>query len=250
MDFLAGSILGFVLVLTRISAFFASAPLFNWQAIPLPSKVTIALLLSVFFAGLHGTPYDAETLNPLAALLLIANEFVYGIAMGLIAYCIFTVVRVAGEIIEQQMGLTMASVMDPFSGESGQPVGIILEIIFILLMFSTESHHLLLQVLARAFDVNAPGLIPGIEAMFQGVLSASAAMLMLALQMSAPLLAAFLLLMVVLGFMARVAPEANILFLSMPLRVAMGLFMVAVFIPFLSAFVKTMVTWISRLMPV
>jgi flagellar biosynthetic protein FliR len=250
MDFLAGSLLGFVLVLTRISAFFASAPLFNWQAIPLPSKVTIALLLSVFFAGLHETPYHAESLNPLAAALLVANEFVYGIAMGLVASCIFAVVRVAGEIIEQQMGLTMASVIDPFSGENGQPVGLILEMIFILLMFSTESHHLLLQVLARGFDVNAPGSIPGIEAMFAGVLNASAAMLMLALQMAAPLMAAFLLLVVVLGFMARVAPEANILFLSMPLRVAMGLFMVAVFIPFLSNFLKTMVTWISRLIPV
>ncbi|MCE5184982.1 MAG: flagellar biosynthetic protein FliR [Planctomycetaceae bacterium] len=250
MEFLAGKILGFVLILTRISAFFATAPLFNWQSIPLPSKITIALLLSAFFAALTTCPYSADILNPLEVLLLLANEFIYGAAMGLVAYCIFTVVRQAGEIIEQQIGLNMSNILDPFSDEPGQPVGMILETLFVLLLFTTESHHLLLQILSRSFDSYGPGFVPGFSAMFESVLKATVALLMLALQMSAPLLAAFLLLMVVLAFMARVAPESNILFLSLPLRVGIGLIMLAVFIPFLADYIKTMVGWINKLIPV
>lgn len=250
MEFLAGNILGFVLILTRISAFFAAAPLFSWQSIPLPSKVTIALLLSVFFAGLSSCPYNSESLTFIETSLLIANEFLYGAAMGLVAYCLFSVVRQAGEIIEQQMGLNMSNILDPFSGENGQPVGMLLEIIFVLLLFSTESHHLLLQVLGRSFDTYGPGFIPEASALVGSVIKASAALLMLALQMAAPLLAAFLLLMIVLAFMARVAPEANILFLSLPLRVGMGLVMLAVFVPFLANFINVMIGWMIRLMPV
>lgn len=250
MEFLAGKILGFVLILTRISAFFAVAPLFSWQAIPLPSKVTIALLLSAFFAGLTTCPYDADALGVVGSALLIGNEFLYGAAMGLVAYCIFSVVRQAGEIIEQQMGLNMSNILDPFSDEPGQPVGMLLEMIFVLLLFSTESHHLLLNVLGRSFDLYGPGFIPEAAGMVQSVIKASSVLLMLALQMSAPLLAAFLLMMVILAFMARVAPEANILFLSLPLRVGFGLVMLAVFIPFLADFVQTMVGWINRLLPV
>jgi flagellar biosynthetic protein FliR len=250
MEFLSGKLFGYVLILTRISAFFAAAPLFNWQAMPLNSKIIIALLLSAFFSALTTCPFNADLLNPIEAILLLSNEFVYGAAMGLVAYCIFTVVRQAGEMIEQQMGLTMASVMDPFSGENGQPVGMFLEIIFILVMLATESHHLLLQVLGRSFDLYGPGFVPDFAVMVESLTKASSALLMLALQMAAPLLAAFLLLMIVLAFMARVAPEANILFLSLPVRVGMGLVMLAVFIPFLADFLKTMTTWISKLMPI
>lgn len=250
MDLLSGKILGFVLILTRISAFFAVAPLFSWQAIPLYGKVTIALLLSVFFAGLTTCPYDAGSLSLIETTLLLSNEFLYGAAMGLVAYCIFIVVRQAGEIIEQQMGLNMSNILDPFSEETGQPVGMMLEMIFVLLLFATESHHLLLQVLSRSFDLYGPGFVPEAAVMVQSVIKASSALLMLALQMSAPLLAAFLLMMVVLAFMARVAPEANILFLSLPLRVSVGLIMLAVFIPFLADFTKTMVAWINKLLPV
>jgi flagellar biosynthetic protein FliR len=250
MEFLAGKLLGFVLILTRISAFFAAAPLFSWQAVPLPSKVTLALLLSVFFAAFSDCPYDAALITPLETLLLLSNEFLYGIAMGLVAYCLFTVVRQAGEFIEQQMGLNMSNILDPFSGEEGQPVGMLLEIIFVLLVLATESHHLLLQVLGRSFDLYGPGVVPSAAAMLESILKSSSAMLMLALQLSAPLVAAFMLLMIVLAFMARVAPEANILFLSMPVRVGMGLIMLAVFIPFLAEFIKTMVLWINKLTPV
>ncbi|MHC4292050.1 MAG: flagellar biosynthetic protein FliR [Planctomycetota bacterium] len=250
MEFLAGKMLGFVLILTRIGAFFSSSPLFSWKAIPVRTKVIMALLVSAFFAAITPCQFTSENMKLIEVALLIANEFLYGLAMGLVAYCLFAVVRAAGQIISRQMGLTMAKVLDPFSGEQGQPLGMLLEIIFIFLLFSTSSHHLLIQVLSRSFQAFEPGLTPDAGVLAKSVLEASSSLLMLALQMSAPLLAAFLLLMVVLAFMARVAPEANMLFLSMPLRVGLGLAMLTVFIPFLTNFITTFTTWLNRLIPV
>lgn len=249
MEFLAGKMLGFVLILTRISAFFAASPLFSWAAIPVRSKVTIALLTSTFFAMLTPCQFSTENTPFLQIVLLTGNEFFYGLALGMVAYCIFAVVRVAGRIVERQMGLTMANILDPFSNEQGQPVGLLLEIVFILLLFSTQSHHLLIQILSRSFQSFAPGFSPDASVLAQSVLKAGSMLLVLALQMAAPMLAAFLLLMVVLGFMARVSPETNILFLSLPLRVGMGLILVAVFVPFLANFIATFTTWLNRLMP-
>ena len=249
MEFLAGKMLGFVLILTRIGAFFSSSPLFSWKAIPVRTKVIMALLVSAFFAAITPCQFTSENMKLIEVALLIANEFLYGLAMGLVAYCLFAVVRAAGQIISRQMGLTMAKVLDPFSGEQGQPLGMLLEIIFIFLLFSTSSHHLLIQVLSRSFQAFEPGLTPDAGVLAKSVLEASSSLLMLALQMSAPLLAAFLLLMVVLAFMARVAPEANMLFLSMPLRVGLGLAMLTVFIPFLTNFITTFTTWLNRLIP-
>lgn len=250
MEFLAGKMLGFVLILTRVGAFFSSSPLFSWKAIPVRTKVIMALLVSAFFAAITPCEFTSENITLIETTLLIANEFLYGLAMGLVAYCLFAVVRASGQIISRQMGLTMAKVLDPFSGEQGQPLGMLLEIIFILLLFATSSHHLLIQVLSRSFQTFQPGLTPDVGVLVESVLTASSSLLMLALRMSAPLLAAFLLLMVVLAFMARVAPEANLLFLSMPLRVGMGMIMLTVFIPFLTNYINTFTTWLGRLMPV
>lgn len=249
MELLAGKIFGFLLIQTRISAFFVASPLFNWKAVPIRSKLIISLLLSFFFAACTPCRLTSEGMKFFEVLLIISNEFFYGLAMGFVVYCIFTVVRVAGHIVEQQMGLTMANTIDPFTGEQGRPLGMLLEVFFVLLLFATNSHHLLLQVLGRSFEAFDPGNIPQASVLFESVFKSTSALLMLALQMAAPILASFLLLMVVLAFMARVAPEANILFLSMPLRVGAGILMVAVFIPFLSNFIKVFVTWISRLMP-
>ena len=196
-------------------------------------------------------PISAETatLNVIEATIRIADETFYGLAMGLVAYSLMAVIRVAGGIIEQQVGLTMASVMDPFSGEDGQPIGTLLEIIFVMLLFVTDSHHLLLQILNRSFEGYAAGTTPTAGTLVESVLKAGSAMMMLALKLSAPILGAFLLLMVVLAFMARVAPEANILFLSMPLRCGLGLLMVGIFLPFMAAYLKQFTEWMERLIP-
>ena len=249
MDFLAGKMLGYVLILTRVSAFFAASPLFSWQAIPVRSKVTIALLTSAFFALLTPCQFTTENLQFIQIVLLASNEFFYGLAIGMVAYCIFSVVRVAGRIAERQMGLNMANILDPFSNEQGQPVGLLLEILFVFLLFSTDSHHLLLRILGRSFESFSPGFCPNVEILAKSVFKAGSMLLVLALQMAAPMLAAFLLLMVVMAFMARVSPETNILFLSLPLRVGMGLILIAVFIPFLTNFITTFATWLKQLIP-
>ena len=49
MALMVEKLLGFVLVLTRISAFFMVLPVFGWKAIPVRIKVAVALLLSIFF---------------------------------------------------------------------------------------------------------------------------------------------------------------------------------------------------------
>jgi len=55
--------------------------------------------------------------------------------------------------------------------------------------------------------------------------------------------------MVVLAILARIAPETNILFLSLPLRVGLGLIMVGIFLPFINQFVMDFAQWINKIMP-
>jgi len=52
-------LLGFVLVLTRISAFFLVLPVFGWTTIPVRVKAAMTLLISIFFATIIPMSIDA-----------------------------------------------------------------------------------------------------------------------------------------------------------------------------------------------
>ena len=63
------------------------------------------------------------------------------------------------------------------------------------------------------------------------------------------MLAAFLLLLVVLAVFARIMPDMNILFISMPLRVGLGLLMAGIFLPFINGFISEFTEWMGKLLP-
>lgn len=182
-------------------------------------------------------------------ILVLANEATYGLALGLIASFLFGAVRFSGRFLERQMGMAMAQIMDPLTGERTQPLGSLLEMIFILLFLSANGHHLFLMVISRSYEAFPAGSIPSISIMVGGVVQAGSAMLMAGLKLAAPMLAAFLLLMVILAVLARMVPEMNVLFISMPLRVGLGLFMVAIFMPLFNSFVSEFADLMGKLMP-
>lgn len=243
------SLISFALALTRISAFLLVLPVFGWTAIPVQFKVAFAVLLSVFFAIIAPSAIDPANVSALTAVVLLAGEATYGLALGLIIALLFSVVKLSAHIVERQMGLNMAHVLDPLTNEEGKPLGSLVEMIFVLLFFSANGHHLFLLVLAKSYEAFPLGVVPSIDTLTHGVIGAGSAMLVASLRLAAPALAAFLVLMVALALLARLVPEMNILFISMPMRLGMGLMMTAVFLPFVAGFIKEMADWMAKLLP-
>jgi len=242
-------LLGFVMVLTRISAFFLVLPVFGWKTIPVRIKVGLTVLLAIFFSAITPLVIEPNRVSVLEAVLLIANEAAYGLALGLVASVVFSAVKLSGRIIERQMGLAMAEVLDPLTGERTQPLGSLLEMIFILLFLSANGHHLLLLIISKSYEAFPAGSIPTVAVLAGGVVKAGSAMFITGLKLAAPILAAFLLLMVVLAVLARIVPEMNILFISLPLRVGLGLLMVMIFLPYINGFVAEFADWMGKLLP-
>jgi flagellar biosynthetic protein FliR len=230
MELLTGNILGFMLVFTRVGAFFSVSPVFSWNAIPVRTKTAIAILVSLFFASINTCPVRSQDIHFVQVILLLANEALYGLALGYIAVVLFSTV--------------------PLSGENAQPVSMIMEMIFILLFLSANGHHIFLIAVSKSYETFPIATIPDIAKLTESVITAGSTMFTLALKMAVPILAAFLLMMVVLAILARIAPETNILFLSLPLRVGLGLLMVGIFLPFINQFVTEIAQWLDKIMPI
>ncbi|GAF73240.1 unnamed protein product, partial [marine sediment metagenome] len=138
---------------------------------------------------------------------------------------------------------------DPLTGDRAQPLGSLLEMIFILLFLAANGHHLFLLIISRSYETFPAGSIPTVPVLTSGVVKAGSTMLIAGLRLAAPMLGAFLVLMVVLAVLARIAPQMNILFVSLPLRVGLGLLMAAIFLPFINSFVAEFADWMGKLLP-
>ncbi len=243
-------LLGFALVLTRISGFLLVLPVFGSKILPVQIRVAVAVLLSLFFAATVPLGIDPARISTLGAMVLLASEAVYGLALGLIAALLFSAVQLSGSVIEQQMGLTMAEIIDPLTDEEVGPLATLLEMLFLLLFLSANGHHLFLLVLSKSYSAFPAGTIPTLSTLVGGVIETGSVMFVACLRLAAPLLAAFLLLIVALALLARLIPEMDIFFIGMPVQVALGLFLVTVFMPFVGGFVTELAEWMAKLLPI
>jgi flagellar biosynthetic protein FliR len=188
----------------------------------------------------------AADVGIMSALVLLAQEVLCGLALGLAARFVFEAIQQGGMLIGREMGFYEASIIDPSTGQEVESFALYLETIFILLFFAVDGHHLLLRLIARSFQVLPVAGQMDFGALAAGVLAAGSAMFLFALKLAAPVLAAFLVLAVVLGVLARVLPEMNVLMTSLPLRVGMGLVIATAMVPVLQGFTDDIAQWINR----
>ena len=75
-------LIGFTMVLTRVSAFFLVVPVFGSTAIPVMIRVAATVMLSVFFAGLVPLPGHIATASAAQIGLTLVGEATYGFLLG------------------------------------------------------------------------------------------------------------------------------------------------------------------------
>ena len=233
-------------ILARVTAFFGLCPVFSCSAVPMRARVTLALMVTVFLAMALPIRLASEGVHWAEAVMLIGREVLCGAGLGLAVRLIYMGVQQGAQIIGRQMGMMMASIIDPTSGASTLPTSVLFDMSFIMLFLVAGGHRLLLELLAGSYEVFPVGGQIDLAALTDGVVTAGSAMLLLALKLSGPALAAFIILGVLLGIVARVLPEMNVLMASFPLRVALGLFIAAAIFPMLDGFTVEIAGWINR----
>src|SRR5258707_1678602 len=182
----------------------------------------------MFWIGAVGVPSDAALLQrleagawPLLALAL-AREAILGALLGL-AFGVFLLpARVAGEFIQQQMGLSLGATFGPTGDAPAGSLTLILETVSGLLFLGLDLHHVFLSALHATFfryPVGGSfGVVP-VAQLVNGVASAHEMGMMLA----APLALTLFLLTVALALLTRAAPQLNLYSVGLPVQVIAGL---------------------------
>lgn len=217
--------------LTRILALIASAPILGNRQVPGRVKIGLSVFLAIIIAPTIGEMPQVPVGSP-QGLLIMLQQIIIGVAMGLTMRLIFTAVDMAGELAGLQMGLGFASFYDPLNSAYTPIVARWLSMIAGLAFLALNGHLYLLSAMAESFQT-----LPIGESLSAGgfykVAGWGASIFAYALQLSLPIVAALLITNVALGILTRAAPQLNLFAVGFPITLAIGFFMLILSIPYL-----------------
>ena len=221
-----------MLVLFRITGIFIFAPVFGSRVVPGRVKIFFALGLSFCVYPMllgSGTAATSGIAGVLVSQLkfwalpgAVMMELLIGLVIGYAASLPMIGLQIGGRVIDQQLGMGFAGVVNP---EFDEQTGVLSEFYFVtaLTVFVIlGGHRVLLMALVGSFErVPLGGFTPDAK-LINLVIGMLATVFELALRVASPVLCLIFLETVAMGFIARTVPQMNVLSIGFPLRIIMG----------------------------
>jgi flagellar biosynthetic protein FliR len=211
-----------MLVFLRVGAFLLMLPFFTVSDFPITLRVALAALVALLLGPLV-PPYPLGKLDFLSLLGVMFQETSIGLLLGFVARMVFYAVDLAGSIIASQMGLNMASLFDPASAQTEQASSLMLFFLATMVMLSLDLHHWMLLGFARAYTVLPVGGLHLNSALFETVVAQTSNVFLVALQISAPVIAVAFVVTLVFSVLSRAVPQMNVFSESIGVRIVGGL---------------------------
>ncbi len=224
----------------RLGAALAMIPLFSMPAVPMRAR-----LLLVVFVVLAAAPQLSlpPPIDPFTAegLLVMLQQVVIGLAMGLIFLVIFQAFVVGGHFVSMGMGLAFASMADPTSGVNSPVVSQFFTVMATLLFLALNGHLLVIQVVVDSFRLLPVGVHMLSPETLKAVAGFGAYMFSAGVLMALPVVTTLLLVNFAFGIMSRAAPAMNIFAVGFPITLLTGLVLLSLMSPFLLEHLRALI---------
>ncbi len=211
------------LVFTRLAAIIMLIPGIGETFIPPRIRLAFAFALALMlFPILTGAaprlPGDAAGL---AAAVI--KEALIGLMIGAILRLFMTSLASAGEIISIQTTLSFAQTANPMQAQPSATLATFLGMIGILLIMTTNLHHLFIGAIVRSYSLFPFTRDVPIADAGQLAVQTVSRSFGLGLQLAAPVVVFSLIFNIATGLVARVMPQFQVFFVASPLSVLLGL---------------------------
>jgi flagellar biosynthetic protein FliR len=236
---LAGNeLVGFILVLARVTPLFFIAPLFSSQMIPPHIRGLIAVGISIGLApiALHGQHIPTD---PLTLVGLVVEGMLVGFGFAFTLSMLLAAVESAGSVIDVLAGFSYGNLINPVNGQESAVITRFYSLVGTLIFLIIGGDAWTLRGLDRTFQlvpltgsVRLKSMLGGAEQVFSMVFTG-------ALEVAAPVVVALLITDVAFGVVSRVVPQLNIFAVGFPTKVAVALLVVGASLPFTA-------NWISN----
>lgn len=234
-----GRLIVFFLILGRIAGVFIQAPIFNSRSLPAFAKSALAIWISLLLWFV--TPVNPQLPATLGLFILsLIFEVAVGFTIGFIINVIFIAVQSAGEIMDMQMGLSVATALDPIFGAVISIVGRITFYTALIVFLLADGHHLILAGFQQSFTALPVGKLanfatPGLTVQ---MIEIGSSLWLTAIKLSAPIILMIFLIDFTFGIVSRVAPQVNVFMLGFQVKPSVGLIGFLFILPFMIKYIE------------
>ena len=221
-----------VLIITRISMIFFIVPFFGNVNIPVRIKIALSFFLSLII--MNSVDYSAVSYQGMLGYsILIAQEAVTGLLIGIGSGFTLYILNFSGHMLDMEIGFSMAMEMDPTTQVQTTISATFLTTVFMLMFIASDMHYFLIDAVVDSYKVIPIGegiVSPNLYKIFvQYVID----YFVIGFRIILPVFACILVINVILGILARIAPQMNMFVFGMQLKVFAGLSLIFILMNFL-----------------
>ena len=238
----------YMLVLVRISGFIYTAPFFSLKNIPVKVKLGLSFFLMIITCStIEYRPLEYSGVVGMATLIV--QEAIVGVVIGYISNICSYVLSFAGQIMDQEIGFSMVTIMDPANSNQTTITSSFYTYLVLLVMLATNFHHYLLKAIFSTFQIAPIGkAIISATSLYEIILTFMRDYFVIGFRIVLPIFSSILIVNVILAVLAKVASQMNMFVVGMQLKLIVGLlilFLVISLLPSVAAFIisemKTMI---------
>lgn len=231
MNILISDFVLVLLIFLRIFTAFFAAPVFGHKSFPVLSKVFLSLIIAyIVFLINHNIKINVEyTMGWLAINAL--KEMITGLILGFMLSIIFHAISYAGTLIGFNMELSMANVLNPADGTNNNVIGQALYMAAILIFLLINGHYYIISGLLYSFTIIPLGKFTVTHSVYDLLVKYSGSIFVIALKIASPIVVSFFLIYIASGVLARVIPQMQVFFVTQPLMLGLGFFLLLALTP-------------------
>jgi flagellar biosynthetic protein FliR len=219
-------LLSVLLLSLRMMIAIALSPPLASYGLPVSVRLVLVFLLAVLTQSASDAPTALIVDSPERFLAAAAAEVFLGMLLGLGVHVALAAFAVAGRLLDVQIGFGIGSIFDPVTRSSQGVMGSLMSLVGVTLFFVVNAHLSLAAMLASSLKVFPIGQFPAFDNPFP-LLSAAGGMFAMGLSLAAPVAIALVLTDLFVGITSRNMPQINVLVLSIPLKVLIAYFVLA-----------------------
>lgn len=229
-----------ILIFIRVSTALVTAPIFGNKIVPLIPKLFFSLVIAyVVYLTIDRNSISSVPTGWMLIILSI-KEAITGLIMGFMLQFVFWGVSYAGTLIGFDMGLTMAEVFDPSSEDNTNIIGQFLYYGAVMVFFIINGHHYVISSLKYSFSVIPLGKFTLTKPAYDLIVIYSASIFVIAVKIAAPIIVSFFLINIAEGIVARIIPQMQVFFVTQPLKIGIGLLLLASITPLYIYIIKNL----------
>ena len=230
----------FLLILTRISMFVVVAPFFSISNTPARVKIGFSALVSLLLYFV----VDFSALNYSTVVgyaFLVVREALTGLIIGFSTYCCNFIILLAGNMIDMNIGLSMAKEYDPTLRTETTITGSLYNNFIMILLVLSGMHRYIFKAFCDAFTlIPIGGAIFRWDSLFKSTAIFMADVFVIAFRIILPVFAVIMLLNAILGILVKVAPQIHMFSVGAQMKIIVGftiLFLTVFLLPDIAGFI-------------